>query len=161
MPFAIQPRRLNIGKMVFVALVLVGLSVWMIKRDPPISERLAWDGFTMGTTYSIQAVNTDMGLREFEALRGDVDRLLEDLNDQMSTYRSESEISLFNRYRSLDPFDVSSSFGTVVQTALEISEQTGGAFDPTLDPLINLWGLETVVQPPNCRAMSKSLLRSK
>jgi thiamine biosynthesis lipoprotein len=139
-PFAIQPRRLNVGKTVFVALVLVGLSIWMIRRDPPISERLAWEGFTMGTTYSIQAVNTDLGLREFEALRGDVDRLLEDLNDQMSTYRSESEISLFNRYRSTDSFDVSSSFGKVVETALEISEQTGGAFDPTLDPLINLWG---------------------
>ena len=75
MPFAIQPRRLNVGKSVFVVLVLVGLSVWLIRRDPPISERLAWEGFTMGTTYSIQAVNTDLGLKEIEALRDAVESL--------------------------------------------------------------------------------------
>ena len=94
----------------------------------------------MGTTYSIKAFNNDLSASDFKALREDVESLLEDLNDQMSTYRKESEISRFNRSDSTDPFKVSPSFAEVAQVALDVGKRSDGAFDPTLDPLINLWG---------------------
>lgn len=94
----------------------------------------------MGTTYSIKAFNEGLSFPEIRELQKDVERLLEDLNDQMSTYRDQSEISRFNKSDSTDPFEVSPSFAKVVQAALDLGERSKSAFDPALDPLINLWG---------------------
>ncbi len=140
MPFVLQPRRFNPRKTIFVGSVIVGLTLWMIFRGSPAPDRLHLEGFTMGTTYSIKALNNGLSVTKFKALQKDVDRLLEDLNDQMSTYRDQSEISRFNRSDSTDPLEVSPSFVKVAQAALILGERSKGAFDPTLDPLINLWG---------------------
>lgn len=140
MPFVLQPRRLNVRKTIFVATVIIGLIIWMVVRDAPAPDKLSWQGFTMGTTYSIKALNSGLGIKEFMDLRDDIQTLLEDLNDQMSTYRDQSEISRFNRSQSTGPFTVSDALGKVTRAALQLSEESGGAFDPTLDPLINLWG---------------------
>lgn len=140
MPIAVQPRRFNPRKTLFAASVIVGLMIWMTLREEPAPDRLYLEGFTMGTTYSIKALNDGLSVPDFKTLREDIGRLLEDLNDQMSTYRDESEISRFNRSDSTDPFEVSPSFAKVAQAALVLGERSKGAFDPTLDPLINLWG---------------------
>ncbi|MBL4576111.1 MAG: FAD:protein FMN transferase [Opitutaceae bacterium] len=140
MPIVVQPRQFDPRKTIFVGSVIVALTVWMIFRGQPAPDQLSLDGFTMGTTYSIKAINEDLSVTEFKALREDVERLLEDLNDQMSTYRDQSEISRFNRSDSIDPFEVSPSFAKVVQAALDVGERSKNAFDPALDPLINLWG---------------------
>ena len=58
----------------------------------------------------------------------------------MSTWDPESEISLFNASEEFGPFPVSSPFAEVVTRALEFSDSTSGAFDPTLQPLLNVWG---------------------
>ncbi|MEM6979018.1 MAG: FAD:protein FMN transferase, partial [Planctomycetota bacterium] len=49
------------------------------------------------------------------------------------------EISRFNASASTDWFPVSPETAQVVSFALEISETTGGAFDVTVGPLVNLW----------------------
>jgi len=57
----------------------------------------------------------------------------------MSTYQPDSDISKFNRSESTDWFDVDPETALVVRRALTISEQTDGAFDPTVGPLVKLW----------------------
>jgi thiamine biosynthesis lipoprotein len=58
----------------------------------------------------------------------------------MSHYLPESELSRFNRAPAHTPFKVSPAFARVTRFALEMSRRSAGAFDPTLGPLINLWG---------------------
>jgi thiamine biosynthesis lipoprotein len=58
----------------------------------------------------------------------------------MSHYQADSELSQFNRAPANTPFKVSPEFAHVVRFALEINRRSGGAFDPTLAPVINLWG---------------------
>jgi thiamine biosynthesis lipoprotein len=74
-----------------------------------------------------------------EDLQRDVDACLLDVNRKMSTYDPESELSRFNRHPHDDWFDVSAETATVVRRAQEIGEKTGGAFDVTVGPLVNLW----------------------
>jgi len=62
------------------------------------------------------------------------------INEEMSTYIPDSEINRFNQSTDTNPIPVSASFATVTRAALRWAERTEGAFDPTLDPLINLWG---------------------
>lgn len=103
---------------------------------------LVIDGPTMGTVYSVKIVSSDLSTAKADSLslRRGIDSLLHRINQQMSTYQETSELSLFNQYRGKDWFAVSSELGLVVEKSLEISELSGGAFDVTVGPLVNLWG---------------------
>ncbi|MFK7736614.1 MAG: FAD:protein FMN transferase [Pirellulaceae bacterium] len=92
----------------------------------------------MGTTYSIKLLpNTGTPLA---TLAGAVDEELASVNQQMSTYIEDSELSRFNQLESNDWFDVSDDVVQVLRLALSLSEDTDGAFDVTVGPLTNRWG---------------------
>ena len=69
-----------------------------------------------------------------------VQGVLDLIDSAMSTYRTDSEVSRFNRSNSTDWFTVSPETAKVVQVALEVSELTQGTFDITVGPLVNRWG---------------------
>ena len=92
----------------------------------------------MGTQYSVKLVVE--GEFDSAAANAAIADLLEQIENAMSTYRSESEVSRFNRHASADWFAVSSQVVDVVAASLEISELTDGAFDVTIAPLVELWG---------------------
>lgn len=102
-------------------------------------EQIHLSGPTMGTTYNIKYLNTE-GLPEPEVIQQEVDRLLEEVNDQMSTYRKDSELSRFNQSESTEPFPVSPQTALVVKEAIRLNGLTLGALDVTVGPLVNLWG---------------------
>jgi len=62
----------------------------------------------------------------------------------MSTYDVNSEISRFNRSAQITPFKLSSETTEVLAFSLQLARQTQGAFDPTVSPLVNLWGFGPV-----------------
>ncbi|VTP60635.1 Thiamine biosynthesis lipoprotein ApbE precursor [Serratia rubidaea] len=62
------------------------------------------DGKTMGTSYSIRYLPGD-DTPSASKIQAEIDKRLELVNDQMSTYRPDSELSRFNRSRAVDtPF---------------------------------------------------------
>ena len=103
-------------------------------------------GATMGTTYTVKLPALPGGVTA-ATLQAEVDRILEDVNDQMSTYRPASEISRFNAQQGSDWFEVSRATATVVAVAGRLSELTGGAFDCTVAPLVNLFGFGETLKP--------------
>ncbi len=98
---------------------------------------VSFHGSTMGTTYNIKFVGSS-GMKN--DLKVAVDELLEKVNDSMSTYRKESELSVINNSNSSDWFTISSGLNKVMKTAMMLSRQSDGAYDVTLGPLVNLWG---------------------
>lgn len=103
-------------------------------------EQVNLDGKTMGTSYSIRYVAGD-GTPSAREMQAEIDRRLEQVNDQMSTYRPDSELSRFNASRTVNaPFPVSPATIEVVLEALRINRVTDGALDVTVGPLVNLWG---------------------
>ena len=106
----------------------------------PASRDAALSGQTMGTTYSIRLADAPLDRGELRRLQGDVDVALAEVNRQMSTYLPDSEIARFNRAGANEPVAISPDFQFVARRALEIAEATGGAFDPTVGALVNLWG---------------------
>ena len=80
-----------------------------------------------------------------------IDRELERINKLMSTYDPESEISRFNASSSTEPFTVSQDMMKVVSAARDLFTSTQGSFDPTVGPLVDLWGFGTKnhrIEPP-------------
>jgi thiamine biosynthesis lipoprotein len=132
-----MPRKKIIQMVLGLALVLA-LAVGGILRSSTIQNPAHW-GETMGTGYSVK-ISGKVRQKDLKILSRQIDAELAEVNRQMSTWDPESEISRFNHSASTAPFSCSQGFAEVVGRALELSESTGGAFDPTLQPLLNLWG---------------------
>ncbi len=132
---------MDAGKKIRIVLgFLVVLGLWIGSQyQYSHIKNPARHGRTMGTTYSVR-ITGRVKQEKLEELTRLIDQKLEDINRQMSTWDRESEISRFNHFESTEPFTVSADFAAVVDRALGFSRSTGGAFDPTLQPLLNLWG---------------------
>lgn len=92
----------------------------------------------MGTYYSIKYVPVVIHLHKASYKQND--RILEEVNDQMSTYRPQSELSRFNQSREINtPFPVSPTAKMLVKRYVLIKLRMG-LLDVTVGPLVNLWG---------------------
>lgn len=104
-------------------------------------SRLKKEGFstvsgeTMGTTYHITYASK-------ENLKADIDSLLVEFNNSVSTYIPSSTISKFNKSASEFCYNQQDDayFMESLSRAIEIAKETDGAFDPTVMPLVNYWG---------------------
>ena len=118
-------------------LILVFVSIWAYRRtagpERVVGEKIEFVGQTMGTSYSVKYID-----EEGRHYQSQIDSLLEAFNQALSTYIPESEISRFNR-EALIKFE-SPFFYPVLKQSKEVYEKTGGAFDPTIGPLVNAWG---------------------
>ena len=93
----------------------------------------------MGTVYNVRVVGSATE-SSVAALQQQVDLRLAAINQQMSTYLPDSEISRFNVHVGDDWFSVSAETALVVAAGQQVSRDTQGAFDVTVGPLVNLWG---------------------
>ena len=106
--------------------------------SPAAPELVEFRGATMGTTWLVKLPALPSGHTR-EQIQAEIERRLETVSGQMSTYRPDSELSRFNAYDGTDWFPVSADTARVVSAALQVSEASGGAFDVTVGPLVNLW----------------------
>ncbi|MBP5447561.1 MAG: FAD:protein FMN transferase, partial [Treponema sp.] len=91
--------------------------------------------FVLGTVCSINLY--EAGSAE---LYGTLFARLRQLNDTFNNYSDSSEITRVNQNAAVAPVEVSQDFFIVLKTALDFARLTGGAFDPTVGPLVKLWG---------------------
>ncbi|RCR70787.1 FAD:protein FMN transferase [Larkinella punicea] len=100
------------------------------------------EGQAQGTTFRI--VYAGEGKADFTK---PVDSLFRLIDRSMSLWDSTSLISRINRNE--PNLRVDGHFTTVYERARQIAEQTGGAFDVTVGPLVNAWGFSYKKgQPP-------------
>lgn len=102
-------------------------------------EPLVLEGRTMGTTWAVRVGELPRGVGA-DALRTEVEALLDDVNAEMSTFRDDSLLTRFNRAPSGTDFAVSAHLAAVLAAALAVAEDSGGAYDVTVGPLVNAWG---------------------
>lgn len=125
-------------------LALIGLAFFISSCSEPASKDklVVMQGKTMGTYYQVTMVLSEQQQNDdafkLSALQIEIDQKLELVNDQMSTYRPDSELSSFNQAEK--SFTVSPATAYVVQSSLALYELSDGAFDVTVGPLVNLWG---------------------
>lgn len=120
-------------------------------------EASYFSGNTMGTSYNVTVVSgpdTEVP----EDLDQSIETWLEAVNQSMSTYLPDSELSKLNRAPVDEWLPVSPMMADVLSTAREISELSGGAFDVTIAPLVDSWGfgpVDTNDQVPSESALAK------
>jgi len=105
----------------------------------PTIETIHLSGPTMGTTWSVSLLSSSAEI-DSEALEKKLQQRLDQINGLMSTYDPASEISRFNNQITDDWFPVAAETAEVIRLSRQISELTGGAFDISVGPLVELWG---------------------
>ncbi len=125
-----------------LAPALLGCMAALLTQGLPAADVpvIRWQGRTMGSPYTVQIVGTNLAPALVDTIKAEVEQRLQEVNRQMSHYQPDSELSRFNRAPAHVPFKVSPEFARVVRFSLEIHRLSQGAFDPTLTPVINLWG---------------------
>ena len=96
-------------------------------------------GPAMGTTYTVRLVPKRGLTANANLIKTKIDSTLESINDQMSTYVINSDISLFNKIRKNAAIVISNDFKEVILSSIYWSEKSSGAFDITSLPLTTVW----------------------
>lgn len=108
-------------------------------------------GQALGTTFKVLLVEPSETLSP-DALEGELVAALQTIDRLASTWRDDSELTALNNDLSIDWIPVSQAFCELLDDSLEMSRVTGGAFDLTIGPLVNLWGFGPegeVTEPPS------------
>lgn len=129
----------NFRKRLFLFLIVFTPLVLFYLYTPKLTHI---SGKTMGTTYSVKAYTHTLSVHQ--SLQKKIEESLIAFNRELSTYDPESEISLFNNHRSNAPFPISNNFYTVLSLSKSLYEITEKHWDPSIKPLLDLWGVSEV-----------------
>ena len=95
-------------------------------------------GHSMGTTWSVRLVAPPG--RDLRAIHDGISARLNEIIAQMSTWEPTALVSRFNRAAAGTAFVLPDEFASVLACALQVAGASDGAFDPTVGPLVALWG---------------------
>lgn len=125
---------------IILAIVVIG-AIYRFFTSQPEYSLTHITGQTMGTIdYNVKYMGVSA-----PNYKASIDSLLVAFNQSLSTYIPDSEISQLNRTGHLD--NPSRMFLDVLECSREVYENTGGAFDPTVGPLVSAWGFGANRQP--------------
>ncbi len=114
----------------------------------PTVELLRFSGETMGTSYHVTIVS-DRDFQVPENLQQEIQSRLDAVNQSMSTYLPDSELSALNQLPVGVSKTVSEPLFTVINDAVGYGRLSDGALDITIAPIVDLWGFGPVDQNAN------------
>lgn len=116
-------------------------------------------GEIMGTGWSVRLVAPVF--TALAPLRAGIERIFADVIAQMSHWEAGSLLSRYNAAPAGQAFDLPAAFAAVLDCALRVAAQSQGACDPTIAPLVDLWGFGAHANvrqaPPDAAAITAAL----
>lgn len=99
----------------------------------PSGKAIKFNGETQGTYYVVTYYDT-----QGRNLQKDIENLLHEFDFVASMWVENSIISKINRNK--PNVVVGKDFATLFEMSKNVYKKSGGAFDPTIGPLVNAWG---------------------
>ncbi|GAB0109990.1 FAD:protein FMN transferase [Pseudoalteromonas distincta] len=131
-------NRVNTSKGIMAFLLITLTFLLSGCGEKPELKEIFLEGKTMGTTYHIKYYDEQAQLSASQ-LQLQIDAVLKDVNQSMSTYIEDSEINTFNRLPANQVMPISEDFRAVISESIRLGESTK-TLDVTMGPLIDLWG---------------------
>jgi thiamine biosynthesis lipoprotein len=116
--------------LLFVAAIVLRA---LLPAAPPVHR---FEGEAFGSTWSAIVI----GGVDAARLTIELETELRRLNGIFSTYADDTELARFNAHAGSGPVPVGEDLRAVVADALAVAAASGGAFDPTVAPLVRRWG---------------------
>lgn len=110
----------------FLAALIIG-TIIILEKQPPFRTN---EGMVFGTVYKIT-------YQSHEDLHADIKKALQEVDNALSPYNPNSIITRINH--NVDT-TLNTYFTDVFEVAQQVSNETEGAFDITVAPLVNAWG---------------------
>ena len=124
--------------------VTISLCFFLISCDTVQRDSFEISGETQGTTYNLIVIGDESKL-----VKAGLDSLFSSFDLSLSTYIEESVISkLNNTVSSISIFDTTGYLKTCYTESYRIFENTNGAFDPSVFPLVKGWGFMNNMETP-------------
>ncbi len=119
---------------IFAIVLLLFFSIRMNRNSVP--ETIDDNRFLLDTVVSIRLYDSG----QYDVLENAF-TLIEDYDKQLSRYKKESEISQINAAPAGTPIPVSGTTRKLIRKGIQYARLSGGTFDPTVGPLVTLWGI--------------------
>jgi len=108
-------------------------------QSPPVASLVRdYAGESMGTTWSVRVVDSRQA--DPPDWQAGIQQQLDQVVAEMSHWQSDSDLGRFNRAPAGSWHVLPPAFAKVLTYALEVAEQSFGAYDPSAGALVNLWG---------------------
>ncbi|CAM4053250.1 FAD:protein FMN transferase [Cohnella lubricantis] len=131
-----RSRWLPLAVAVLIVLALAGCGQ-QTQATPPVDEPMSDTYYIFDTIVTVKVYDSGMTKQNFN----EIEQLLQKIDKEMNRQRPDSEISQVNKNAGQGGAIVSEETFGVVKTALDYAARTGGRFDPTVGPLVDLWGI--------------------
>jgi thiamine biosynthesis lipoprotein len=105
---------------------------------PPGTPTISLQGRTMGTYWALRLIQP--AAPDPVALRAAVVAILDEVIRQMSNWEKDSLLTRYNQAAAGTWHDLPPDMAQVIACALDVAAASGGAYDPTIGPLVDLWG---------------------
>ena len=122
-------RRLRPGILLLAVMLLVSCT--------PSSRVQTVQGESMGSGWMLSFVGAADSV---DTVRKEAQRRLDQVDAQMSTWKADSDLSRYNKAPAETWVEVPVDLYQVIAAALKLAAETGGAYDPSVGPLVDLWG---------------------
>ena len=127
--------------LIAIMLLIFGVIITIIITGKSKKNELIKSSYVLGTLINLRAYGNKAEKAIDEALEK-----LNEIDDKMSAFKGNSEICKINSGAGIKAETVSDDTYFVVKKALEYSNILEGTFDPTIRPLVRLWGIGTKIE---------------
>lgn len=134
-----------------LVIISIGFGVWLMagNREATVSKSF----FSMGTFFEITAVGPkpDQAIAEaFEEIKG---------IEVLTSIQKKTGLSKLNQAAGIKPVKVDPVLIAILKKTAELYPDLAGSFDPTVGPIIDLWGFGPEGSPnlPNPEEINKAL----
>ncbi|MBQ7886776.1 MAG: FAD:protein FMN transferase [Clostridia bacterium] len=121
---------------------LLALSLWALpalgESAPKQMRKQTSDYFN--TVSALFLYDTPDNTARFEETWAQVKAILGEVESAISLSEPDSDVARFNALPGGETIQISPITAQILQTAFSVYEETGGLYDPTVYPLVDLWG---------------------
>lgn len=134
-----KPWSEKIKKRIIPCLIIISmlLIVSGCANDPPSSSPLSQTYFIFDTVVTVRLYDDKASKQHFD----EIENILNTIDSQMNRMKGDSELDRINKAAGIGPVEASAQTIEVVERALDFARQSEGMFEPTIGPLVDLWGI--------------------
>ena len=125
-------------QLLIIAIIIILILIFIFATGKLEKPEVVKSSYALGTIINLKVC----GKKGERAIKEAIEKL-NDIDDKMSAFKEDSEISRITSKAGVNSETVSKDTYFVVKKAVEYSKILEGTFDPTIRPLVKLWNIGT------------------